>query len=91
MIVTSQEHRSQHRNLEAAVARLEGMVRTASEVPRGPSELTLARIRALCVSYGSTLRINSHTHCHVQEEEGPAEKESREEIPFAEETRPQNN
>ena len=43
----SQEHRTQHRNLDAAVGKLEGMLHEASEVPRGPSELTLARIRTL--------------------------------------------
>ena len=47
LIVVSQEHRSQGRNLDTAVARLEAMVREASEIPRGPSELTLSRIRAL--------------------------------------------
>lgn len=47
LLVTSQEHRTQHRNLEAAVGKLEGMVHEASEVPKGPSELTIARIKTL--------------------------------------------
>ncbi|CAI8039459.1 Peptidyl-tRNA hydrolase ICT1, mitochondrial, partial [Geodia barretti] len=62
MIITSQEHRSQHRNLEAAVARLEGMVCTASEVPRGPSGLTLARIRVLKKKAQQRKRVEKKYH-----------------------------
>lgn len=47
--MTSQECRTQYRNLEAAVNKLEVMVEEAAEVPRGTSQLTLAKIKALLV------------------------------------------
>lgn len=47
LIITSQQHRTQHRNLEEAISKLEGLLREASEVPRGPSQLTVARIKTL--------------------------------------------
>lgn len=47
LIVTCQEHRSQRRNVETAVDKLEEMIQEASEVPRGPSYLTIARIKTL--------------------------------------------
>lgn len=47
LIVVSQRHRSQHRNLEDAIQKLEVLVHEASEVPRGPSEMTVARIKIL--------------------------------------------
>ena len=62
LIVTSQEHRTQHRNVETAIDKLEVMVEEAAEVPRGPSELTLARIRLLSVF---TMQLGSHMFVHV--------------------------
>ena len=47
LVVTSQQHRSQQRNLAAAVDKLAGLVKEASEVPRGPSQLTRARVLLL--------------------------------------------
>lgn len=47
LIVTCQEHRSQHRNLQTAVDKLEEIIQEASEVPHGPSDLTIARIKTL--------------------------------------------
>lgn len=46
-VVVSQVYRTQHKNLQDAVQRLTAMLEEASEIPRGPSELTLARIRTL--------------------------------------------
>ena len=47
LMVVSQKHRSQLQNREDAIARLEHMLREASEVPRGPSQLTVGRVKAL--------------------------------------------
>ena len=67
LVVVCQDHRSQLRNLETAVERLEQLLREASEVPRGPSQLTLSRIRALSVLhyYTHTHTPHSHAHTHV--------------------------
>ena len=46
-VVVSQVHRTQHKNLEDAVDRLTDILEEASEIPKGPSELTLARIKIL--------------------------------------------
>lgn len=50
LVITSQRYRSQRQNLDDAVLRLTGILREASEVPKGPSQLTVARIKALLVS-----------------------------------------
>ena len=47
LVVVSQKHRSQMMNLNEAVAKMEDMLSQASEVPKGPSQLTVARVRAL--------------------------------------------
>ena len=47
MVVVSQVYRTQHKNLEDAVDRLTVMLQEASEIPKGPSGLTQARIRML--------------------------------------------
>lgn len=47
MVVVSQVYRTQHKNLEDAVQRLTTILNEASEIPIGPSELTLARIKVL--------------------------------------------
>lgn len=47
MVVTSQVYRTQHKNLDDAVARLTTMLHEASEIPKGPSGLTKARIKML--------------------------------------------
>lgn len=47
LVVTSQVYRTQHKNLDDAVQRLTGLLREASEIPKGPSQLTQARIKAL--------------------------------------------
>lgn len=47
LVVVSQVHRTQHKNLDDAVQRLTSLLKEASEIPKGPSELTLARIRVL--------------------------------------------
>ena len=54
-VVTSQEQRSQHHNLETAIHKLEHMLHEASEVPQGPNELTLARIKTLWVHYDKSI------------------------------------
>ena len=46
-MVASQRHRTQYQNLNDAIKRLEELVHEASEVPQGPSELTVARIKIL--------------------------------------------
>lgn len=46
-MVTAQEHRSQAMNLSEAVRKIEVMLSEASELPKGPSELTRARVKAL--------------------------------------------
>ena len=45
--MTSQKHRKQSQNLEDAIHKLEQLLKEASEVPKGPSQMTLARIQAL--------------------------------------------
>ncbi len=47
LIITAQTQRSQHRNLEEAIFKLEGLLSEASELPQGPSQQTAARVRAL--------------------------------------------
>lgn len=47
LVITSQRHRTQRKNLEDAVLRLDGILSEASELPKGPSQLTVARIKAL--------------------------------------------
>ena len=47
LVVVSQKHRSQVMNLNEAVARMEEILSAASEIPKGPSQLTVARVRAL--------------------------------------------
>ena len=47
LVVVSQVYRTQHKNLDDAVHRLSDMLSQASEVPKGPSQLTMARIREL--------------------------------------------
>ena len=47
LVVVSQKHRSQRMNLNEAVAKMEEMLLQASEMPKGPSQLTVARVRAL--------------------------------------------
>ena len=47
LMVVSQKHRSQMMNLNEAVARMEDMLSQASEMPKSPSQLTVARVRAL--------------------------------------------
>ena len=46
-VVVSQVYRTQHKNLEDAVQRLTAMLEEVSEIPRGPSGLTMARVRTL--------------------------------------------
>ncbi len=46
-IVTSQVHRTQTENLKDGLAKLAKMLHEASEVHKGPSELTKARIKML--------------------------------------------
>ena len=45
--MTSQKFRTQHQNLEDAIAKLSQFLEVASEVPREPSKQTKARIKAL--------------------------------------------
>lgn len=47
LVVVSQKHRSQMMNLNEAVTRMEDMLSQASEIPKGPSHLTVARVRTL--------------------------------------------
>lgn len=47
LVITSQRHRTQGKNLKDAVLRLDGILREASELPKGPSQLTVARIKVL--------------------------------------------
>ena len=47
LLVVSQKHRSQTMNLSEAVTKMEEMLLEASEIPKGPSQLTVARVRAL--------------------------------------------
>ena len=47
LIITSQKYRTQSQNTEDAIHKLEDMLKEASEVPKGPSDLTVARIQAL--------------------------------------------
>ena len=66
LVITSQRYRTQHKNLDDAVLKLDGILREASEVPRGPSELTVARIKALLVSLlESRVTINSTMMSHA--------------------------
>lgn len=46
-MVVAQKHRSQLMNLNEAVSKMEDMLSEASEIPKGPSQLTVARVRAL--------------------------------------------
>ena len=46
-MISSQKHRTQHMNLNDAIVRMEEMLREASEVPQGPSQLTVARVKQL--------------------------------------------
>lgn len=47
LMVVSQKHRSQLMNLEDAITRLDHICREASLVPKGPSQLTVSRVKAL--------------------------------------------
>ena len=47
LIVTSSTYRTQYKNLEDAVSKLENMLKEASEIPKGPSELTMSRVKQL--------------------------------------------
>ncbi len=47
LIVTAQKYRSQAMNLNEAVGKMERMLSEASEVPKGPSMMTRARVKAL--------------------------------------------
>ena len=47
LVVVTQKHRSQAMNLNEAVQRVGIMLAEASEVPKGPSQLTIARVKAL--------------------------------------------
>ena len=46
-------------NLNDAIARMEAMLSEASAVPKGPSLMTVARVKALYVKYYSP---RAHTH-----------------------------
>ena len=47
LIVTSHKYRTQTQNLQDALNKLETFIKEASEIPRGPSELTQERIKLL--------------------------------------------
>ena len=47
LLVTAQKYRSQAMNLNEAVQKMETMLSEASEVPKGPSQMTIARVKAL--------------------------------------------
>lgn len=47
LVVTAQKYRSQAMNLNEAVQKMESMLGEASEVPKGPSQMTIARVKAL--------------------------------------------
>ena len=45
--MSAQKYRSQAMNLNEAVQKMEAMLLEASEVPKGPSQMTIARAKAL--------------------------------------------
>ena len=47
LLVVSQKHRSQMMNVNEALTRINGMLTEASEVAKGPSQMTVARVKAL--------------------------------------------
>ena len=47
LVITSQKHRTQHQNLEDAIAKLHTHILDAAEVPSGPSDMTIARVKLL--------------------------------------------
>jgi hypothetical protein len=54
MVMSSTIYRTQYQNLNDVIERLEGLLVEASQIPQGPSELTLARIKELYNCYNST-------------------------------------
>ena len=59
LMIVSQKHRSQRMNLEDAIAKVGYVLSEASEVPKGPSHLTMARVKALYVTYSILLNVVS--------------------------------
>jgi protein subunit release factor B len=62
MIVMSQKYRTQQKNLEDAIQKLRQLLLEASEVPKGPSELTVARVQALKRKADRKRRVDKKYH-----------------------------